>query len=123
MKKLTIFDIAKILKFSADETNNLKKDFENADGELKVEIMDTMWSAFFELHKKLSDLKYKQLMQEVGEGKRNLTTDLYLQAKKLAMKDIEDILSGTPQEVSQMDELRNKIKNLIPTPQNSTALN
>ena len=123
MKKLTIFDISKILKFDIDQTNDLKKDYENADGEKKVEIMDIMWKGFFELHKKLSDLKYKQLMQEVGEGKRNMTTDLYSQAKKLAMKEIENILSGTPQEVLQMDELRNKIKNLIPTTKNSTALN
>lgn len=120
MKKMTIFDIAKILKFDDKQTNDLKKDFETGDGEKKVEIIDIMWNAFFELHKNLSDLKYRQLMQEVGEGKRDLTTDLYLQAKKLAMKELEEILSDTPQEVQQMDEIRSRLQNLT---KNSTALN
>ena len=119
MKKLTIFDIAKLLKFDVNQTNDLKKDFENADNESKVEIMDTMWNAFFELHKKLSDLKYKQLMGEVEVGKRELKTDLYLQAKKAVMKEFEEALAGKPQETKQIDELRDRLKNLT---QNNTSL-
>ena len=113
MKKLTIFDIAKILKFDVNQTNDLKKDFENADSESKVEIMDTMWNAFFDLFKKISELKYNQLLVEVSQGKGELKTDLYLQAKKLTLKYLEDILYGTPQEIRQVDEIRNKLKSLI----------
>lgn len=113
MKKLTIFDIAKILKFDVNQTNDLKKDFENADNESKVEIMDTMWIAFFDLFKKLSDLKYNQLLEEVSQGKRELKMDLNLQAKKLTMKYLEDTLYGAPQENQQMDDIRNKLKSLI----------
>lgn len=119
MKKLTIFDIAKLLNFDASQTSQLKKDFEDADNETKVEIMDTMWSSFFELHKKLSDLKYNQLLGEVGQGKRELKTDLYLEAKKEVMKEIEETLAGKPQETKQIDELRDRLKNLT---QNNTSL-
>lgn len=120
MKKLTIFDIAKLLKFDVNQMDDLKNNFESADNESKVEIMDTMWNAFFDLFKKLSDLKYKQLLGEVSQGKRELKTDLYLQAKKEVMKEFEEIISGKPQDTKQMDELRNRLKNLT---QNNTPLN
>lgn len=113
MKKLTIFDIAKILKFDVNQTNDLKNDFENADNESKVEIMDTMWNAFFDLFKKLSELKYNQLLEEVSQGKRELKADLNIQAKKLTMKYLDDILNDVPQEGQQMNDIRNKLKGLI----------
>jgi hypothetical protein len=119
MKKLTIFDIAKILKFDVNQTNKLKKDFENANNESKVKIMETMWNSFFDLLKELSNLKYDQLLEEVSRGKRELKTDLYLQAKKEVIKEFEEILAGKPQETKQMDELRNRLKNLT---QNNTPL-
>lgn len=119
MKKLTIFDIAKLLNFDANQTSQLKKDFEEADNETKVEIMDTMWSSFFELHKKLSDLKYNQLLGEVGQGKRELKTDLYLEAKKEVMKEFEEIIAGKQHDTKQIDELRDRLKNLT---QNNTPL-
>ena len=62
---------------------------------------------------KISELKYNQLLVEVSQGKGELKTDLYLQAKKLTLKYLEDILYGTPQEIRQVDEIRNKLKSLI----------
>ena len=112
MKKLTIFDIAKILQFDEKTTLDLKNQYETADDEGKVEISSIMWDAFFELHKNISNLKYRELMDEVANGKRELTNDLYLQAKKLAMKDLEANYEGKPLEDKQIEDLRNKLKNL-----------
>lgn len=121
MLKLTIFDIAKILKLDPQLQDSLKKNYINYDNELKCEISDSLWSSFFELHDKLSDLQYKQFMNEVVAGKRELTSDLYYQAKKQAMENIEDMLAGKDIETKQIEEIRNKLKSFTSLPQPQAA--
>lgn len=110
MKNLTIFDIAKILQFDDSQIAELKKNYDSYDDAKKVEVMDVMWQSFFDLHEKLSSLKYDQFMEEVAQGKRELKTDLFFQAKKAVMKDFEEILAGKPQENQQIEQLRNKLQ-------------
>ena len=107
---MTIFDLAKILRFDDQQLSDLKKDYETADNEKKVETIDIMWKGYFELYEKLCNLRYDQFLEEVAQGKRNLTNDLYLQAKKAVTKDFEEILAGKPEETQQINQLRDRLK-------------
>ncbi|OGK11275.1 hypothetical protein A2954_06130 [Candidatus Roizmanbacteria bacterium RIFCSPLOWO2_01_FULL_37_12] len=112
MKKLTIFDIAEILQLDKDFKENLKKNFDTYSEDLKYEIIETLWDGLYKLQDKLTELKYQQFMDEVSDGKRELTNKLYNEAKMAIWKDFEDNLSGKKQEIDQMEQIRFKLQSL-----------
>jgi len=111
MKKFTIFEIAKLLNFNDQEIKDIETDYKASDEAKRCETMDIFYDSYFELLDKLAKIKYNQFMEEASEGKRELKTDLYQQAKRAVWTDFENILAGKPQEVDQLDEIRNKLKN------------
>jgi len=112
MKKLNIFDIADILQLDQEFKDNLKKNFDTYSEDTKFEITDTLWEGLYKLQNRLTEVKYQQYMDEVAQGKRQLTNQLYSEAKRAVWSDFEDILSGKKHEVDQMDEIREKLKSL-----------
>ena len=110
MKKYNIHDIAKILQIDEAVRIDLKNNFESYNEEAKYNIIEDLWDGLYELHEKLTQVKYQLLLAEVGEGKRKLTSDLQIEAKRAVWKDIDDMLTGKAQELSEIDQIRNKLK-------------
>lgn len=110
MKKYTINDLATILDLDEVVKEDLRKNFDNFDEELKYEIVKTLWDGVFELKSKLAKLKYEQFLIEIEAGKRELMTNLYEEATKAVWQDFEDILAGKTQDSEQLEEIRTKLK-------------
>ena len=116
MKKYTIFDIAKILQLDEEFQNELKTKFNTYDDAKKCEIIETLWSVLFELHDKLTVVRYNEFLKEIDDGKRELLNNLFLQAKRSVWQDFDQILAGKPKELEQIDEIRSKLEEIIKTP-------
>jgi hypothetical protein len=110
MTKLTIYDVSKILGLDQKFCDELKNKYESYEEDKKMFISKTLWDGFWELYKKLSEVKYNQFLQEAEDGKRKLTTNIMNEAKSAVWKDFYEILAGKPQEKNEMEEIRNKLK-------------
>lgn len=116
MKKLTLVDIAKILQLGQETISELEQNFNSYSPDKKYYVHKTLWDGYDELKHRLAKLKYEQLLTEIDEGKRELMSDLYREALKLVAKDFEDILAGKPQEIEQIETIREQLKTTL-TPQ------
>lgn len=114
MKQFTISDLLKILQFDDGLKNDLLSHFEGYPDAKKSEILDILWNGVFELHGKLSELKYQQYLNEVEQGSRELTDRMYLRAKQETWKEIEEMAQGKKQEVEQIESIRQKLQQFIP---------
>ena len=110
MKDFTILDLETILQLDEPVKENLRKNFDHYSDTLKYDILSILWDGVHELKKRLAKLKYEQFLQEVNEGKRELTTNLYDQAVKAVWKDFEAMLSGEKKDLEQIEAIRTKLK-------------
>lgn len=94
MKKLTISDLATILQLDQAIKADLEKNFKSYHDNTKDTILMILWNGVHKLEKEMARLKYEQLLLEIDEGKRQLTSDLYQEAVKKVWQDFEDLLSG-----------------------------
>ena len=94
MKKFTIIDLMTILQIDTSLKEDLVNNFDGYDDELKSEVQKILWDGVHELKNRLAKLKYEQLLVEVDEGKRELTTDMYQQAVRKVWQDFEKMLEG-----------------------------
>lgn len=101
MKKFTVTDLATILQLDDSIKEDLRKNFDKYDDQLKYEILSLLWNKVHELKNRLAKLKYKVFLLEVDDGKRKLTTDLYRQAVKVVWQDFDDMLGGKKKTSSQ----------------------
>jgi hypothetical protein len=115
MKTYTIFDILTILGLEENYKGNLRRKFNSYSDGLKYDIQKIIWDSLYDLHKKLSMVKYQQFLEEARLGKRPLLSDLYNQAKAAVWQDFDDILAGRPQELKEIDEIRAKLQTFIGT--------
>lgn len=106
MKQLTVLDLATILQLDEWVKDDLRKNFDSWNDELKYETQKTLWDGVYELKDRLAKLKYEEFLLEVDEGKRELTTDLYHHAVKAVWQDFEDMLSGKKKELAQIEEIK-----------------
>jgi hypothetical protein len=110
MKKLTIADISKILQLNNNYIEELSNNFSSYDEDLRYGIVEILWNGLHELKNRLAKLKYENLLLEVDEGKRQLTTDIYAQAVKAVWQDFEDILSGKKNELDQIATIKAQLQ-------------
>ncbi len=112
MDTYTIHDIATILQLDQSVKNDLQENFDRFDENAKCEIIKILWDGLHELKKRMAQLKYEQLLEEVGEGKRQLTTDLYQEAVKMVWQEFDDILAGKNKDVEKIEQIRSNLINL-----------
>lgn len=112
MKDITIADLATILQLDLPVKENLIKNFPNYSAGLKEKIVTILWDSVFELKDRLAKIKYEQFLLEVGEGKRQLTTDLYQEAVKMVWQEFDDILAGKNKDVEKIEQIRSNLINL-----------
>lgn len=112
MKTYSVLDLATILQLDEPVKEDLRKNFDSYSNDLKYEIKQILWDGLHELKEKMAKIKYEELMLEVDEGKRDLTTDLYDQALKRVWQDFDDVLSGKKKDVEKMEEIRAKLQPL-----------
>jgi len=112
MKTYSILDLAIILQLDEPVKEDLRKNFDSYSNDLKYEIKQILWDGLHELKDRMAKIKYEELMQEVDEGKRELTTDLYDQALKRVWQDFDDVLSGKKKETEQIEQIRAKLQPL-----------
>ncbi len=110
MKKYTISDLATVLQLDKSVKEDLRINYENYNEDLKYEIQKVLWDGVHELKNRLAKLKHEEMLLEVDEGKRELTTDLYQQAVKAVWQDFDDLLAGKKNDISQIEEIRSKLK-------------
>jgi len=123
MTKLTMYDVSRILGLDQKFCEDLKNKYESYEEDKKMFVSKTLWDGFWELYKKLSEVKYNQFLQEAEYGKRKLTTNIMNEAKSAVWKDFDDILAGKPQEKNEMEEIRNKLKFLTQKAQGNKTNN
>lgn len=116
MKKLTILDLATILQLNESIKDDLRKNFDSWDDELKYEIQKVLWDGVHELKDRLAKLKYEQFMLEVEQGKRQLMTNMYSEAVKAAWEDLEGIAAGKNKDTELIEEIRTQLKPLVNIP-------
>lgn len=112
MKDLTISDLATILQLDARIKEDLEKNFDSYSESLKEKTLKILWDGLHELKEKMAKIKYEELLLEVDEGKRELTTDLYDEALKRVWQDFDDMLSGKKKDVEKIEEIRAKLQPL-----------
>lgn len=106
MKDYNISDLATILQLDPITKDNLIKKYPNYPDSTKEKIIEILWNGVFELMDRLAQLKHEELLVEVQDGKRELTTDLYHQAVKAVRQDFEEILSGRKNESEEIAKIR-----------------
>jgi len=113
MKDLTIFDVIKIIPLDKKYREGLLCDFEIYDEDLKLNIREICWKAFFEYKEALEDAKLELFLSEVSQEKRKLTGDMMTEVKKAVWQDMEDILNGKREEMERIRDLQSKIQSAI----------
>lgn len=108
----TTKELLKIIPLDEDLRTSLLKEYDTYGESKKVEIDFTCIDIFSEMTEVLADIKFRQFLDEVQEGKRKLTTDLMDQAKEAVLQDYEDMLSGKKHEQEQIESIREKLQSL-----------
>lgn len=105
-------DIIRIIVKNDQEREKIYTEYDKADKPRKFEMQRIFWKAFQQLNDEITQIKYQELLEDVKSGKAKLTDDLFIQARKSAWQYFESVLSGKAKETEQIDEIRNKLKEL-----------
>ena len=108
-----LLDLASILQFDEFYKVKLKADFDDYDTGRKYEILKILWDGVFELKEKLAQIRYEQLLEEVEQGKKELTTNLYQEAVRSVWDDFENLVSGKNKDEKLIESIRSQINPLI----------
>lgn len=120
MTKLSISDLATILQLDSQVKEKLAKNFEDYSENLQETILKILWDGVLELQKRLAKLKYEGFLQEIKEGKRKLTTDLYSEAVETVWKDFDELTSGKKDDIRLIESIRAQLKPLIQSTMDSS---
>jgi hypothetical protein len=109
----TIPELIKIIPMEDEVKAQLATEYESFSDGRKFEIQQILWDALFEMTDALTDLKYDELLQDVQEGKRIVSGDMYQEARSMVYQEYEDILNGKKEEVDKIDKIRDQLKGMM----------
>lgn len=116
MKTFTLTDILKLIPFDPAYRTELSQRIVYGDLSERYDIEKNLWDAFWEMYEVLSDLKYKQMYEQVSKDtKTEELPGLMRKARQSVWQDFEDTLTGKKQDVQQLDEIRNKLQSWVGT--------
>lgn len=108
-----IFQLGKMIGLEKEYLDNLYQEYLHADEDRRYQIMDILWEGFFKLLDKITEIKFQQFIAEAAMGKRELTTDLYQQARQEAKNYLYKVLTDELKDEEKIEEIRKKIFSFV----------
>ncbi len=114
MKIFKFEEALKVIGFNDIQRQEIVKKTNSGNVDLKYQVEKTCWDAFWQLYRDLVELRVKEMMDSVAkkEGKYTLDNTFMTKARQEAWRDMEGMLTGQIKEVSQIAEIRSKLKSL-----------
>lgn len=109
----TTKDLFKILPLEKDVRESLTQNYDSYDDGRKNEIQHMLWDMFHTLIEKITQVYHAEFLDEIAQGKRNLSSDLMKEARKKAYDHCKRILSGEAEEQESITNIRNQLQSLM----------